>query len=156
MYFFARGVVLPSNSLLQNEKPQVPSKWHPPEYGQGQMMGAAVPSRGWLWLPGILSSWKMEIPVVHRGNVQLWAYGRWELLPSLRSSMWFISSSAGKKVLACLAGKVAGSWPPLTWFNWGFCQAYYMGYSLAALSEQSRLITNYHLNVHRMKHKNSS
>lgn len=142
--FFARGVVPPSNSLLQNQKHQVPSGWHPQGFGQGQKMGAAVPSGGWLWLPGTLCSWKMEIPVVHRGNVQLWEYGRWDLLASLRSSTWFISSSVGKKILACLCGKVAGPWPPLTWFNWGFCQAYYMGCSLAALSKQSRLITNYH------------
>lgn len=39
----------------------------------------------------------VEVPVVHRGDVQLCAYGSQEPFVSLTSSMWFISSSVGKK-----------------------------------------------------------
>lgn len=50
----------------------------------------------------------VEVPVVHRGNVQLCAYGSREPFTSLRSSRWFISSLVRKKkILACLSGKVA-------------------------------------------------
>lgn len=70
----------------------------------------------------------------------------------------FTSSSVGGKNsgVPLWIFLVAGPWLPLTWFNWGFCQAYYLGCSLAALSKQHRLMTNYHLHMHRMKHINSS
>lgn len=74
------------------------------------------PSGKWLWLAGVLCSWKMETPAVHRGNVQLWACRRWELLASLRSSTWFISSLVGKKFWHAFLERLLGLdllWPDL-------------------------------------------
>lgn len=77
-------------------------------------------------------SGSVEVPVVQRQSRdlclwELWAFCFFE--KQYVVYVWLI----GKLILACLPGKVAGPSPPVAWFNWELCQAYYVGYCLEAL-----------------------
>lgn len=157
--FFTRAVVPLSNSLFQ--KPETSGAFWLPlsrvwaESKDGScctLREMPATPRGPL-LPLMTS---VEVPVAHRGKVQCCPYGSQEPFSSSRCRMWFISSSEGKKEFWCaFLERLLGPdllWPdliedfaePITWDV------------LWQQSEQSWLIANYHLHVHRMKHKNSS
>lgn len=67
-----------------------------------------------------------------RGEVEICVWELWAFCFFEKQYVvyvWLI----GKLILACLPGKVAGPSPPVAWSNWELCQAYYVGYCLAAL-----------------------
>ena len=98
--FFARGVVPPSNSLFQKSETSgafwlaLSRVW----VGSKDRSCCAFKEMSVTPRDSLLPlTTSVEVPVVHRGNVHLCAYGSQEPFSSLRSSMWFISSSVGKK-----------------------------------------------------------